>query len=134
VWQLLRYTHNPLGFFEECSRRYGEPFTIRWAYYGTAVMLTDGDAIRDVFRGDPHALHSGEANEFLSVTVGRNSVLVLDEDAHVRQRRVLVPPLKGDRMRRSSTPCGPRRATKSAPGRAAGRCQCCPPCAASPSA
>src|SRR5262245_5130444 len=99
VWQLLRYTHNPLGFFEECSRRYGEPFTIRWAHYGTAVMMTDGDAIRDVFRGDPHLLHSGEANEFLSVTVGPNSVLVLDEEAHARQRRVLVPPMKGERMR-----------------------------------
>src|SRR5579859_6073224 len=99
VWQLLRYSHNPLSFLEDCSRRYGDPFTIRWAHYGTAVMMTDGEAIRDVFRGDPQLLHSGEGNEFLSVTVGRNSVLVLDEEAHARQRRVLVPPMKGERMR-----------------------------------
>src|SRR5262245_34415761 len=98
-WQLLSYSHDPLGFFERHARRYGTPFTVRWTHYGTAVMLTDGESIRDVFRGDPHALHSGEANAFLNVSLGKNSVLVLDEEAHARQRRVLVPPLKGERMR-----------------------------------
>jgi cytochrome P450 len=52
-----------------------------------------------VFRGDPHALHSGEGNEFLTVSIGRNSVLVLDDEPHARQRRVLLPLLKGERMR-----------------------------------
>jgi len=98
-WQLLHYSHDPLGFFERHARRYGTPFTVRWTYYGTAVILTDADSIRDVFRGDPHALHSGEANAFLNVSLGKNSVLVLDEEAHARQRRVLLPPLKGERMR-----------------------------------
>ncbi len=62
-------------------------------------MLSDPEAVRDVFRGDGHALHSGEGNEFLIPTVGRNSVLVLDGEAHGRQRRILLPPLKGERMR-----------------------------------
>src|SRR5262249_9313698 len=52
-----------------------------------------------VFRGDSHILHSGEGNEFLTASVGANSVLVLDEEPHARQRRVLLPPLKGERMR-----------------------------------
>lgn len=99
VWQLLRYTPAPLTFLGQCARRYGTPFTMRLAGYGTLVMLTDGEAIKDVFRGDPHALHSGEGNEFLSLSVGRTSVLVLDEEPHARQRRVQQPPLKGDRMR-----------------------------------
>jgi autotransporter-associated beta strand protein len=62
-------------------------------------MLSSPDSVRDVFRGDPHVLHSGEGNEFLSVTVGSNSVIVLDDESHERQRRVLLPPLKGQRMR-----------------------------------
>jgi cytochrome P450 len=98
-WQLLRYSHSPLPFLEGCARRYGDPFTLRWAGYGRFVMLASPDAVRDVFRGDPHALHSGEGNEFLTASVGRNSVLVLDEGPHARQRRVLLPPLKGERMR-----------------------------------
>jgi cytochrome P450 len=62
-------------------------------------MLTDSEAVRDVFRGDGHALHSGEGNEFLIPSVGPTSVLVLDEEPHARQRRILLPPLKGERMR-----------------------------------
>lgn len=99
VWQLLRYSHAPLPFLEGCARRHGDPFTVRWAGYGHFVMLAAPDAVRDVFRGDPHALHSGESNEFLTASVGRNSVLVLDDEPHARQRRVLLPPLKGERMR-----------------------------------
>src|SRR5262245_6387729 len=99
VWQLLRYAHSPLTFLEDCSHRDGDPRTVRRAGDGTLVLMTNADAIRDVFRGDAHVLHSGEGNEFLSVTVGRNSVLVLDDEAHAEQRRVLLPPLKGERMR-----------------------------------
>jgi unspecific monooxygenase len=44
-------------------------------------------------------LHSGEGNEFLIPTVGPTSVLVLDDEPHMRQRRIQVPPLKGGRMR-----------------------------------
>lgn len=99
VWQLLRYTHEPLSFLESCAQRYGDRFLVRLAGYGKLVMLADPEAVRDVFRGDPHVLHSGEGNEFLSGTVGRNSVLVLDDEPHARQRRILLPPLKGERMR-----------------------------------
>src|SRR5262245_25620266 len=62
-------------------------------------MLSDPEAVREVFRGDPDVLHSGEANSLFTATVGANSVLVLDGAAHARQRRVVVPPLKGERMR-----------------------------------
>ena len=88
-----------MSFLEACSRRYGDPFTIRQAGYGKFVMLADPQAVKDVFRGDPRALHSGEGNEFLSASVGKNSVLVLDDEPHARQRRVLLAPLKGERMR-----------------------------------
>lgn len=99
IWQLVRYTFSPLPFLEECSRRYGEPFTLRWAGYGTFVFLTAADAVKDVFGGDPHALHSGEGNEIFAATVGDHSVLVLDDEPHMRQRRIQLPPLKGERMR-----------------------------------
>src|SRR5262245_24175587 len=99
VWQLLRYSHSPLPYFDACAQRYGDPFTLRWAGYGTFVMMASPEAVKDVFRGDGYALHSGEGNEFLTASVRTNSVLVLDEELHARQRRVLLPPLKGERMR-----------------------------------
>jgi cytochrome P450 len=99
AWQIIRYSLYPLSFIEECARRWGDPFTIRLAGYGKLVMLSSPEAVRDVFRGSPQELHSGEGNDFLSLTVGRSSVLVLDEGRHARQRRILLPPLKGERMR-----------------------------------
>src|SRR6202795_1763121 len=98
-WQLVRFAGDPLGLLDECHRRYGDAFTLSIAGNGRFVMLSDPEAVREIFRGDPDVLHSGEANEILSATVGRSSVLVLDGAAHARQRRVLVPPLKGERMR-----------------------------------
>jgi cytochrome P450 len=98
-WQLVRFAGDPLGVLDECHRRYGDAFTLDVAGNGRFVMLSDPEAVREVFRGDPEVLHSGEANAIFSATVGRHSVLVLDGAPHARQRRVVVPPLKGERMR-----------------------------------
>ena len=94
VWQLVRYSHSPLPYIESCSRRYGAPFTFKMAGYGKLVMLGDPEAVRDVFRAEPHELHSGEGNEFLSATVGKHSVLVLDDEPHRRQRRHALRPAR----------------------------------------
>ena len=99
AWQLIRYSQSPLPFLEQCAARYGDDFSLRFAGYGTFVMLSSPDSVRDVFRGDASVLHSGKGNEFLIPSVGPNSVLVLDDAPHARQRRILLPPLKGERMR-----------------------------------
>jgi cytochrome P450 len=84
---------------DAAQRRYGDTFTLRIPGNGPFVMLGDPKAVREVFQADPDVLHSGEANSIFTATVGRHSVLVLDGAPHMRQRRVLVPPLKGERMR-----------------------------------
>src|SRR5262245_7599582 len=98
-WQLVRFAGDPLGLLDRCHRRYGDAFTLHVAGNGRFVMLSDPETVREVFQGDPDVLHSGEANSLFIATVGRHSVLVLDGGAHAKQRRVLVPPLKGERMR-----------------------------------
>jgi cytochrome P450 len=82
-----------------CHRQFGDAFTLNIARRDQFVMLSDPEVVREVFRADPTVLHSGEANKIFIPTVGRSSVLVLDEAPHARQRRILVPPLKGERMR-----------------------------------
>lgn len=99
VHQLLHYSFRPLEFLEACAARYGETFTIRLAGFGTLVQMTRPEDIREVFKGDAAVLHAGEGNALLSSVVGDTSVLVLDEQPHVRQRKVMLPPLKGERMR-----------------------------------
>ena len=99
VNQLMRYSFRPLEFLESCASAYGETFTLRLAGFGTLVQLTRPKDIRDVFKGDSTKLHAGEGNALLSSVVGNSSVLVLDEKPHVRQRKAMLPPLKGERMR-----------------------------------
>jgi cytochrome P450 len=85
---------------EDCARRYGDSFTLKITHEGTWVFLSDPDAIKQVFTGDPRLLHAGAANVILLPMLGHHSVLLLDGDAHMAQRKLLLPPFHGERMRR----------------------------------
>ena len=80
-------------------------------------MISDPEAVRDVFRGDPDVLHSGEANSLFTATVGRHSVLVLDSAPHARQCRVLSPPSRESGCGSSLTRCGSKRSKQCVRGR-----------------
>ncbi len=97
--QTLGYTYWTFPFFEQCARRYGDPFTLRMPGFGSFVMLSAPELIKQVFTGDSDQLHAGEANAMLEPVVGRRSVLLLDGKEHLRQRRLLLPPLHGERMK-----------------------------------
>jgi cytochrome P450 family 135 len=84
---------------EDCARRYGDMFTLKISNEGTWVFLHHPDAVKQVFRGDPRLLHAGEANVVLMPVLGSHSVLLLDDDAHLAQRKLLLPPFHGERMR-----------------------------------
>jgi cytochrome P450 len=64
------------------------------------VFLTDPDLVRQVFTGDPAVFHAGEGNAVLLPVVGKHSVLLLDDRAHMTQRKLLLPPFHGERMQR----------------------------------
>jgi cytochrome P450 len=87
-------------FLERCHQRHGDVFSVRIAQEGTWVMLANPDHVRQVFTGDPKVFHAGEANAILRPVVGDNSVLLLDEQQHMAQRKLLLPPFHGERMQR----------------------------------
>ena len=66
-----RWWRRPLQTLEECQARYGDMFTYRLAHEGTWVFLSDPEAIKQVFTGDPRLLHAGEANIVLLPVLGR---------------------------------------------------------------
>jgi cytochrome P450 len=90
----------PGPMLEDCRRRYGDMFTLRIAHEGTWVFLAHPDMVKQVFTGDPRVLHAGEANVVLLPMLGHHSVLLLDEAAHMSQRKLMLPPFHGERMRR----------------------------------
>ena len=97
--QTLGWIARPGPFMERCRDRYGDAFTLRIANEGTWVMLSDPAAVKQVFTGDPELLHAGEANAILRPILGPSSVLLLDDGAHLAQRKLLLPPFHGARMK-----------------------------------
>ena len=83
-----------------CQKRFGDMFTLTIANEHTWVVTSDPDVVKQVFTGDPRLLHAGEANRVLLPILGPNSVLLLDETAHMRQRKLMLPAFHGERMQR----------------------------------
>jgi cytochrome P450 len=98
VVQLVEFARRPLEWLEACERRYGDPFTARLPGHGTFVFAAAPGLIKQILTGDDEVLHAGKANAMLEPLVGRHSVLLLDGAPHLRQRRLLSPPLRGERM------------------------------------
>jgi cytochrome P450/predicted unusual protein kinase regulating ubiquinone biosynthesis (AarF/ABC1/UbiB family) len=96
--QALRWVQWPLPFMDECARRFGEAFTVRMPAAPPIVFFAHPDAIRTIFTGDEEYLRAGEANYRLEPILGRHSLLLLDGQTHLRERRLLQPPFHGDRM------------------------------------
>jgi cytochrome P450 len=96
---LGRFVMQPTSFLVDCERRYGEYFTLRLSDERTMVITSDPEAVKAVFTGDPQQLHAGKNNEILRPLLGDRSVLLLDGAAHMRQRRLMLPPFHGERMK-----------------------------------
>jgi len=93
----------PTRFLDDCRERCGDYFTLRPAADRELVITADPAAVKQVFTGDPKLLYAGEGNITLAPILGSASVLLLDGDEHLRQRRLLLPPFHGERMRNYGT-------------------------------
>jgi cytochrome P450 family 135 len=96
--QSLAWTFRPRPWLDRCRRDHGDMFTIRLSQVGSVVMLAHPDMVKQVFTGDPAVFHAGEANLILRPALGHHSVLLLDDERHLRQRKLLLPPFHGERM------------------------------------
>jgi cytochrome P450 len=99
VLQGLWFVTRPVEYFERCRRRFGDPFTVRLPGTPSVVLFSDPGAIREIFTGDDDVLRAGEATVILRPILGANSLLLIDGDRHLRERRMMMPPFHGDRMR-----------------------------------
>jgi cytochrome P450 len=54
-------------------------------------MVADPRLAKVVMAGDPAVFRAGDTNGLFRPVVGSNSILLLDGDAHMRQRKILLP-------------------------------------------
>ncbi len=100
AWQTLGWMARPGGFMARLHKQFGDPVTIRTYWTEQPMVLFSApDAVREIFRLDPAIAPAGESWEFLRPFAGPHSILLLDGDKHMRERRLLAAPFHGDRMR-----------------------------------
>ena len=98
---MVGFWARPLSFLERCRQRYGKRFTLHLGPgIPPMVMISDPAEIKQAFTAPPDVLHPGEGASILEPIVGRNSVILLDESAHMTQRKLMLPAFHGERMQR----------------------------------
>jgi cytochrome P450 len=96
--QTMGWWSRPSAYMERCRRKYGKRFTIRLMLAPPFVMLSDPDEIKELFKAPPDVLHPGEGAKVLEPFVGSKSVILLDEDPHLEQRKLMLPAFHGKKM------------------------------------
>ena len=97
--QIVQGIFRPMEYLEAARDRYGDIFTMRSLGFPPTVALSHPQAIQEVFTAEPNLFDTGTSNWILRPLLGENSLIQLDGLPHQRQRRLLMPPFHGERMR-----------------------------------
>jgi cytochrome P450 len=99
--QFLLIWYRTIPFLESCRRRFGDCFAVYLPPFGRLVYVADPAEIKRIFTGAADQFHAGEANALvLEQVLGKHSLLVLDEEEHLRERKRLLPHFHGESVRR----------------------------------
>ena len=82
---------------QEVRKRFGPDFTVDVPIFGLNSVISAPDNVRAIFRSGPEHLDTVDAS--LGRVMGPNSLFALSGDRHRVQRKILVPPFHGRRLR-----------------------------------
>lgn len=99
--QSLRFLKDTAGFVRESVAKYGDPFVAKLPM-GTVAVTGEESGLREIFTADPD-IFEPIARVPLEPIVGLNSMLLLGGERHKRERKLLMPPFHGERMRAYGT-------------------------------
>jgi cytochrome P450 len=100
VLQTLIWTLAPTALLDHCFARRGEAFTLTFSPSGRQlVMISDPAAVKTVLTAPPVLAPSAAGDTPIASVLGPRSVITLTGPEHMRQRKLLLPPFHGERMR-----------------------------------
>jgi len=100
IVQTLAWAVAPTWLMDRCAERLGEMFTLTFAPSGMKLVLVSGpEAVKTVFTAPPEVAPSAAGSSPVAPVMGPSSVIVLTGPEHLRQRKLLLPPFHGERMR-----------------------------------
>ena len=97
--QTVRGLLNPLYYLDNNYQRYGDFFTSKFSNFPPQVIISNPQAIQEIFTSDSQLFESGTVNQIGLPLVGANSLFLLDGARHLQQRKLLMPPFHGERMK-----------------------------------
>jgi cytochrome P450 len=98
--QTLLWVLAPTWMMDRCARTLGEAFTIRfWPSGMKLAVFGSPEAVKTVFTAPGDVAPSGARTSPVAPVLGKSSVLTLIGKEHMRQRKLLLPPFHGERMR-----------------------------------
>jgi hypothetical protein len=80
------------------QRRYGDAFLVDLPALGRSVVCSRPDLVKQIFTAPNDVLKFGESSP-LGAVLGPGSLFSLDGDEHLRERKLLLPPFHGERMK-----------------------------------
>jgi cytochrome P450 len=97
--RILKLILWPTEYMDDNVRQYGPMFKIGGQTSPPLVYVGEPAVVREIFALDATQASTGQSNGVLKTMVGDHSILLLDGDPHQRQRKLLMPPFHGDRLR-----------------------------------
>ena len=97
--QTLRAIVQPTKNLDRAQQKYGDIFISRIVGLPPQAIISNPQGIQELFTADAKLFESGSGSSILKPLVGANSLLLLDGDRHIQQRKLLMPPFHGERMK-----------------------------------
>ena len=89
----------PIPFYEQWRGRLGETFAAQLVGPGEVVFLSDPESIKRLFTSDRINTIAPGRNIVLRPLLGPQSLLLQQDEEHLRRRKLMLPPFHGERMR-----------------------------------
>lgn len=101
ILQLRDWMFGQHSFWNEHAARYGPAYRVHFPFmFGRMAVFTTPTAAKTVLRLKPSVAHAGRAYKVLEQSAGPSAVILLDGDEHLRMRKLILPPLHGERLAR----------------------------------
>ncbi|MCW3040237.1 MAG: cytochrome [Solirubrobacterales bacterium] len=101
ILQLRKWVFNQHSYWNEQAATHGAVYRARFPFmFGRMVVFTTPTAARTILRLKPSVAQAGRAYRVLEQSAGPSAVILLDGDEHLRMRKLILPPLHGERLAR----------------------------------
>ncbi|MDJ0724895.1 MAG: cytochrome P450 [Prochloraceae cyanobacterium] len=99
IVQSINWIRKPLQYLEECAEKYGNIFTIKLSGVKPLVIISDPEAIKQIFTFQSENINVSSKNNLLLPIIGENSLLLLNGSRHKRERKIIMPSFHGEKVK-----------------------------------